>query len=144
LIVKGGDVRETLRPWTPHSGGTPDGPSTYLLTSPAVETLANANVETAPKFQKHRNGQTLRENIRELGGHRYVQDADIIDVNAFPDEVEVDLDMLCVLVLNRVGGEVDGAEVVAVDESALRQWSMELLEELPEDQETRLSPRNTA
>jgi hypothetical protein len=73
-----------------------------------------------------------------------VQDADIIDVNAFPDEVEVDLDMLCVLVLNRVGGEVDGAEVVAVDESALRQWSMELLEELPEDQETRLSPRNTA
>jgi hypothetical protein len=35
-------------------------------------------------------------------------------------------------VLNRVGGEVDDADVIAVDESALWQRSMELLEELPE------------
>jgi hypothetical protein len=48
-----------------------------------------------------------------------VQDADITDGNAFPDEVEVDIDMLCALVLNGVGGEVNGADVVAVDESAL-------------------------
>jgi hypothetical protein len=61
-----------------------------------------------------------------------VQDADITDGNAFPDEVEVNLDMLCALMLNGVGGEVDSADVVAVDESALRQRSMELLEELPE------------
>jgi hypothetical protein len=49
-----------------------------------------------------------------------VQDADITDGNTFPNEVEVDLNMLCILVLNGVGGEVDGADVVAVDESALR------------------------
>jgi hypothetical protein len=48
-----------------------------------------------------------------------VQDTDITDGNAFPDEVEVDLDMLCMLVLNEVGGEVDGADVITVDESAL-------------------------
>jgi hypothetical protein len=41
--------------------------------------------------------------------------------------VEVDLDMLYVLVLNGVGEEVDGADVTAVDNGALRQWSMELL-----------------
>jgi hypothetical protein len=61
-----------------------------------------------------------------------MQDADITDGNTFPDEVEVDLDMLCALVLNGVGGEVDDTDVVAVDESALRQRSMELLEELSE------------
>jgi hypothetical protein len=61
-----------------------------------------------------------------------VQDADIIDGNTFLDEVEVDLDMLHTLVLNGVGGEVDSADVVGVDESALGQRSMELLEELPE------------
>jgi hypothetical protein len=61
-----------------------------------------------------------------------VQDTNIIDGNAFPDEVEVDLDMLCALMLNGVGGEVDGADVIAVDDSALRQRSMELMEELPE------------
>jgi hypothetical protein len=40
-----------------------------------------------------------------------VQDADITDGNAFPDEVKVDLDMLYALVLNMVGGEVDGTDV---------------------------------
>jgi hypothetical protein len=44
---------------------------------------------------------------------------DIIDGNAFLDEVEVDIDVLCTLVLNGVGGEVDNADVVTIDESAL-------------------------
>jgi hypothetical protein len=39
-----------------------------------------------------------------------VQDADITDGNTFSNEVEVDLDMLRTLVLNGVGGDVDGAE----------------------------------
>jgi hypothetical protein len=46
-----------------------------------------------------------------------MQDANITDGNVFPDEVEVDLDMLHVLVLNGVGGEVDGSDIVAIDES---------------------------
>jgi hypothetical protein len=48
-----------------------------------------------------------------------MQDADITNGNAFPEEVEVDLDMFSTLVLNKVGGEVDDADVVTVDESAL-------------------------
>jgi hypothetical protein len=60
-----------------------------------------------------------------------VQGVDIIDGNTFPNEVEVDLDMLRTLMLNEVSGEVDGVDAVAVDESALRQRSIELLEELP-------------
>jgi hypothetical protein len=77
------------------------------------------NVETRPKIQKHRSGKTLCEDVHELGGRRDVQDTDITDCNAFPNEVEVDLDMLHTLVLNRVGGEVDGADIVVVDERAL-------------------------
>jgi hypothetical protein len=45
----------------------------------------------------------------------------------FPHKVEVNLDMLRALVLNAVGGEVDGANIVTVDEGALHQWSMNLL-----------------
>jgi hypothetical protein len=56
-----------------------------------------------------------------------VQDTDITDGHAFPHKVEVDLDMLRALVLNGVGGEVDGADVVAVDEGALCQRRVELL-----------------
>jgi hypothetical protein len=39
--------------------------------------------------------------------------------NALPDEVEVNLDMFGALMLNKVGREVDSADVVAVDVSAL-------------------------
>jgi hypothetical protein len=56
-----------------------------------------------------------------------VQDTDITNGHMFPHKVEVNLDMFCALVLNGVGGEVDGVDVVAVDEGALRQWSVELL-----------------
>jgi hypothetical protein len=77
------------------------------------------NIETRLKIQKHRSGKTLHEDVHELGGHRDVQDTDITDCNAFPNEVEINLDMLHTMVLNRVGGEVDDADVVVVDERAL-------------------------
>jgi hypothetical protein len=56
-----------------------------------------------------------------------VQDTDITDGHVLPHNVEVDLDMLRTLVLNGVGGEVDGIDVIVVDEGALRQWSVEFL-----------------
>jgi hypothetical protein len=56
-----------------------------------------------------------------------VQDMDITDGHAFPHKVEVDLNMLHALVLNGIGGEVDGTDVVAVDEGALCQRSVVLL-----------------
>jgi hypothetical protein len=56
-----------------------------------------------------------------------VQDADIIDGHMFPHKVQVDLDMLRALVPNGVGGEVDDADIVTVDEGALHQRSVELL-----------------
>jgi hypothetical protein len=56
-----------------------------------------------------------------------VQDADITNGQAFPHKVEIDLDMLHALVLNGVGGEVDDADVIVVDEGALHRRSMELL-----------------
>jgi hypothetical protein len=92
-----------------------------------AETLATINVETGPKLQKYGSRQTLHEDVCELGCQRHVQDANIINGHTFPHKVEVDLDILRVLVLNRVGGEVDGANVVAVDKCALCQWSVELL-----------------
>jgi hypothetical protein len=40
---------------------------------------------------------------------------DITDGHVFPHKVKVDLDMLHALVLNGVGGEVDGADIIIVD-----------------------------
>ena len=46
----------------------------------------------------------------------------------FPDEVEVDFHVLGSLMLDGVGGEVDGADVVAVDEAGGLQRLMQLLQ----------------
>jgi hypothetical protein len=56
-----------------------------------------------------------------------MRDTDITDGHAFSHKMEVNLDMLRALMQNVVGGEVDNAGIVAVDERALRQWSVELL-----------------
>jgi hypothetical protein len=44
-----------------------------------------------------------------------VDDTNVTDGNALVNKVEFNLDMLGALVLDEVGGEVDGADVVAVD-----------------------------
>jgi hypothetical protein len=44
------------------------------------------------------------------------------------DEVQIDLHMLCALVLYGIGGEVDGADVVAVDKGGALKGAVELVE----------------
>ena len=50
----------------------------------------------------------------------------------FPDEVEVDFHVLGSLMLDEVGGEVAGADIVAVDEACGVQGMVKFLEQLPQ------------
>jgi hypothetical protein len=50
-----------------------------------------------------------------------VEDTNIPDGNTLVDKVKINLNMLGVLMLNRVGGEVDSANVVAVEALTLSQ-----------------------
>jgi hypothetical protein len=50
-----------------------------------------------------------------LGGSQDAEHVDIADINTLTDEVEVYLHALRALVLHGIGGEVDRADVVAVD-----------------------------
>ena len=56
----------------------------------------------------------------------------IADGDPVAHEVQVDLHMLRPLMLNGVGGEIHGADVVAVDERALGERVVELRQELSE------------
>ena len=97
------------------------------LTPPRSHNSATADVETGPKLIKHRGGETLREDVGELRCRRDMEDADLTDGNLLSDEMKINLHMLRALMLNGVGG---GADVVAVDESAARWRSLELMQEL--------------
>jgi hypothetical protein len=59
-----------------------------------------------------------------------MEDADLTDGNLLSDKMKINLHMLHALMLNGVGAEVHGADVVAVDESAARWRSLELMQEM--------------
>jgi hypothetical protein len=59
-----------------------------------------------------------------------MEDTNVSDGNALMDEVKINLNMLCALVLDEFGGEVDGADVVTIDQSGLRQGAMQLHKQL--------------
>jgi hypothetical protein len=54
----------------------------------------------------------------------------LTDDKFLSNEIEINLHMLCALMLNEVGGEIDDANVVAVDKRAPRQRTLELMEQL--------------
>jgi hypothetical protein len=56
-----------------------------------------------------------------------MKNSNITDGDAFPHEVKIDLDVLHALMLNGVGGEIHGADVVAVDQHPPCERVVELL-----------------
>jgi hypothetical protein len=60
-----------------------------------------------------------------------LEDTNIPDGNALANKVKINLNMLGVVVLNGVGGEVDGAGIVAVDQNGPQQGVVQLHEQLP-------------
>jgi hypothetical protein len=94
-----------------------------------------------------------------------MEDADLTDGNLLSDKMKINLHMFGALMLNEVGGEVHGVDIVAVDKCAPRRRGLELVEQLTQpsglshavgndtilglsaragDDNTKLSPRNTA
>jgi hypothetical protein len=59
-----------------------------------------------------------------------MEDADLAAGNILSNKMKINLHMLGTLMLNGVGGEVHGTDVVAVDKSAPRQWGLELVDQL--------------
>jgi hypothetical protein len=59
-----------------------------------------------------------------------LEDADLAHDNLLSDKIKINLHMFGVLMLNGVGGEVHGADVVAVDKGTPRRRGLELMKQL--------------
>jgi hypothetical protein len=59
-----------------------------------------------------------------------MEDANLTDGDSLSYKMKINLHMFGVLMLNRVGGEVHSADVVAVDENVLRRQTLKLMEQL--------------
>ena len=98
--------------------------------TPRSRNVDGTNIQTGAKFCEDRGGEPLGEDICVLRRCRNVEDADISKGDPFTDKVKVDFHVLGALMLNGVGGEVDGADIVAVDEGGSLQGVVQLLEKL--------------
>jgi hypothetical protein len=98
--------------------------------TPAVSTLSCTDVETGAKLDENTRRQPLGEDVGELqrGGH--ADNPNVTGGNMFADEVHVDLHLLRALMLHRIGGEVDHADVAAVDKGDTLEGTVEILEKL--------------
>jgi hypothetical protein len=56
-----------------------------------------------------------------------MEDVDLTNGYLLSDKMKINLNMLRALMLNGVAGELHGADVAAVDESAPQRWSLELM-----------------
>jgi hypothetical protein len=59
-----------------------------------------------------------------------MDDVNLADDNLLSNKMKINLHMLGALMLNGVGGEVHGANVIAVDKGAPRQRGLKLVEQL--------------
>ena len=55
-----------------------------------------------------------------------MQNTKITNGDSLPDEVKIDLNVLGALMLNRVGGHVDGTDVVAIHQCGMPERGMQL------------------
>jgi nucleoside-triphosphatase THEP1 len=70
--------------------------------------------------------------LGELRSGRDVKNANIADSDMLADKVEVDLHVLRALMLHEINGEIDRADVVAIDKGGTHEGAMELMKKLTE------------
>jgi len=113
----------------PEDGGTRTE-EVNTLTPPRSRSVVSTNVQTGAKLHEDSRRESLGEDISELRLGGDVENTDSPNSDPFADEVEVNFHVLGALVLDGVGGEVDGADVVAVDEAGGLQRLVQFLQEL--------------
>ena len=101
-------------------------------TPPSVSAVDMADAEAGPEIIMESRRESLRENVRELLVTRNVKHPELADGHFFPDEVDIELDMLGAPVMYWILGHVDRGDIVAVDNGGLLHAMMELVEEVPE------------
>ena len=98
-----------------------------MLTPPRSRIGGLADMKTGAKILEHGGGKTLGEDVSKLGRRWYVKNPNITNGDPFMNEVEINLNMLRALMLYGIGGQVYCTDIVAEDQCAPRQWSMQFL-----------------
>jgi hypothetical protein len=86
-----------------------------LSNTPRSRNVDGAYVKTGANLREDRSGQPLGEDVRKLIHRWDMKNTNITNDNALTDEVEINLDMLRALMLNRVSGQVYTTDIVTIN-----------------------------
>ena len=88
------------------------------------------DAKTGPKLREELYREALGHDVSELMSGGNMKDPDLSKRHLLADEVNVDLDVFCAPVVNRVCRHVDGTHVVTIDNGGGSEGNMELLKQL--------------
>jgi hypothetical protein len=117
--------RSGVQDWTAKKALHKDN-NTPPTPTPRQPQLAICYIKARAEIRERQGGQTLGEDVGKLGGGQDMENPNISDGNPVTNEMQVNLHMLRLLMLNRVGGEVHGNNVVAIDKCGLGEQVAEL------------------
>ena len=89
------------------------------------------DAKVGPKLHEQLGRQAFRHDVRELVGRWNMEDPNLSQGHLFADEVNVDLDMLRATMMDRVGGHVDRADVVTINNGGSAKRAAKLTKKLP-------------
>ena len=101
----------------------------HIFNTPRSRSVAG-DAKTGPELLENRSRQSFRHDVGELLRRRDVEDPDAPKGHLLTNKVYVKLNVLRSSMVDRVGGEVHGGDVVAVDECGLVNITKQLLEQL--------------
>ena len=87
-----------------------------MLTLPRCLIGSTTNVTTVSKLLKYRCWETLGEDIDVLGCRGDMENSNMTEGDTLLNKVEINLNVLRALMLDRIGGEVDSTDVVAINQ----------------------------
>ena len=86
-----------------------------MLTLPCSLIRSTADIKTGSKLLKYRCWETLGENVDVLGC-RGMENPNLTEGDTLPNKVEINLNVLRALMLDRIGAEVDSTDVVTINQ----------------------------
>ena len=103
----------------------------HIFNTPRSRSVAG-DAKTGPELLENGRRQSFRHDVGELLRRRDVEDLDAPKSHLLTNEVYIELNMLRSTMVDRVGREVHGGDIVAVDERGLVNITKQLLEQLTE------------
>ena len=104
---------------------------TIYSTPPRSRSVAG-DAKTGPELLENGSRQSFRHDVGELLRRRDVEDPDAPKGHLLTNEVYIELNMLRSTMMDRVGGELNDGDVVAVNERSLVNITKQLLKQLTE------------